>query len=369
MACRTINLKPPCGYITEGIVAVYLLDFEDFNGYKFLNDGLYTTGLVEQFLHTGVLVPLDAEGTAAKYTSTLSNGVYTHVLETFVPVLDADTLRQLDLSKTRRYVVFFQTKAGKWFTFGYENGASLSYTGQTADNAGEVVTLTTPSIYPLFEMLSTAFISRTYTPVWAPNFETGTYCRLFDETANTGFKQAIFATRQTLAGGYPLDQNDRLTIDSHQKQAILLLIGASNPDPARYEVVGEFEESDTVDGADTAILDLTMCPIGHITVTPAAIILTPSLLSTTVVVDSTYGWILTNPPQFVTISQITGATGLTTIEITATSTDGTEILEFQNIATNQIAELTVTNAADIHWVLRGNSWDNAGYWFNWGIWT
>lgn len=145
--CRIQNLKPRCGYQIEGITDIRLLDFEDFEGFVFRNDDLYSKCYVAAILHKGHYVNLDTPETA-KYTTT---GGYTHTLETFIGDLSAELLEQLHLATKRRYIVTFRGGNGRYFVFGYEAGAKLSYVNQTAEGLGTVVTISANSIYPLFE--------------------------------------------------------------------------------------------------------------------------------------------------------------------------------------------------------------------------
>jgi hypothetical protein len=148
MSCRIAHIKPPCGYIVEGVEQIWLLDFDDFGGYKFYEDGNYEKCYVEEILQSGTFKELDAPDLVAKYSST---GNYAHRLETFVGALNSSTLSSLHLATKRRQVVLFKTNSQQYFTFGYEAGAAVSYANQTNEGFGSAVTLTSNSIYPLFE--------------------------------------------------------------------------------------------------------------------------------------------------------------------------------------------------------------------------
>lgn len=173
--CRIQNLKPPCGYTLEGVVAVWLLDFEDFRGFRFLGDDLYNNCHVEAILRNGDFVEVAAPETA-KYTSGLSNKIYAHVLETFVNELSDTMISNLHLATKRRHVPVFKLASGRYFTFGYETGANLSYASQTADAIGALVTITAASIYPPFEVDASALIGdNNFNIEFKPDF-TGAYC-------------------------------------------------------------------------------------------------------------------------------------------------------------------------------------------------
>lgn len=170
--CRIKNIKPPCKYTVDGIAAIYLLDYEDFGGYRFDDDDLYGSCLVTDILRTGEFTELQAPDMIAKHNST---GQYSHVLESFITTIDAETISNLHLGTKRRQVVVFRANNGKYYTFGYDAGAVLSYQNQTAEGFGHLVTLTCPSRYPLFEVTADAF-TRFLSPYrFAPDFNNA-YC-------------------------------------------------------------------------------------------------------------------------------------------------------------------------------------------------
>lgn len=171
--CRINKIKPPCGYSVEGIARIWLLDFEDFGGYRFENNDLYSANMVTAILRSSEFTEIDAPDMVAKYSST---GAYVHSLETFVGALSAETLRNLHLGTKRRQIVLFLTNSGRYFTFGYEAGARLTYVNQTAEGLGSVVTLTASSIYPLFEASAELFNLVTPGDEWDVDFINLTYC-------------------------------------------------------------------------------------------------------------------------------------------------------------------------------------------------
>lgn len=139
MKCRIKSIVPSCGYRVEGIASILALDFDDFKGFRFEGDDLYKNCLVSAVFRSGEFIEIDAPDTA-KYNSTLQNGAYTHTLETFIGELSHEWAAMLHLSTKRRYIVFFRAKSGRYFCFGYEAGASSSYTNQTTDGTGSLVT-------------------------------------------------------------------------------------------------------------------------------------------------------------------------------------------------------------------------------------
>lgn len=152
MNCRIKHIKPPCGYNIDGIEAIRLLDFEDFGGFKFESDSLYDSCYITEVLQRGNSAYIDVSAPdSAKYSSTLNNGIYTHSVETFIGDLSASLSSSLHLATKRRYIVLFKTRSGRYFVFGYEAGATITYTNQTTEGLGSLITISANSIYPIFE--------------------------------------------------------------------------------------------------------------------------------------------------------------------------------------------------------------------------
>jgi hypothetical protein len=151
---------PLCGYQSVGIEAIRLLDFEDFEGFEFEGDDLYNGCFVTAIRRNGGFIDVDTPD-SAKYYSSMQNGVYTHVLETFIGGISSMLESNLHLATKRRYITSFRTREGRYFGFGYESGAVVTYANQTAEGVGALVTITARSRYPLFEFPEEAF----YRPV------------------------------------------------------------------------------------------------------------------------------------------------------------------------------------------------------------
>jgi hypothetical protein len=156
MGCRIQNILPPCSYNSEGIDEIRLLDFEDYIGVQFENDARYDVCKVLYVYGICSYVLVEATE-AAKINSSLSGGIYTHTLESFVTNLSASLAANLNLASKRRYVVLFRTRSGNYFMFGSESGATISYTNQTEGGTGSLITLTAQSVFPLFELDSNIF--------------------------------------------------------------------------------------------------------------------------------------------------------------------------------------------------------------------
>lgn len=154
--CKITNIAPMCAYNLEGIDSILLLDTDDFVGFRFEDDDLYNACIVEEVIRTGDFVSIPVSS-SAKYSSTEQANVYSHSMETFLEGLSGAVMRKLFLaSKRRRYIVFFQTKDGKYFTFGYDSGASVTFSAQTAEAVGTMLTIGGASSYPLFEVTTEA---------------------------------------------------------------------------------------------------------------------------------------------------------------------------------------------------------------------
>lgn len=151
MSCRIKNIIPPCAYNVDGIISIKALDLDDLKGLRFTEDGLYNSCLVTDILRSDDFIDIYTSD-LAKYSSTLENGVYTHLIETFINQLSSEIISTLHLATKRRYLMLFKTKAERYFCFGYETGATISYSNQTTDGSGSLVNISASSTHPLFEV-------------------------------------------------------------------------------------------------------------------------------------------------------------------------------------------------------------------------
>lgn len=174
--CRISNLIPPCDYNVQGVVGLQIMDFEDFEGYEFAGDATEDVAMVSALYGVApVGVPVSS---STRYSSVQGpNRTYTHTVETFVPALSADISAALNLARRRKYVVVFTTANGQRFTYGYEAGAALSYTNQTAEATGAVVSLVANSIHPLFEIEAGANIEAPRI-AFDVDFDFGAFCNI-----------------------------------------------------------------------------------------------------------------------------------------------------------------------------------------------
>lgn len=157
-------MTPPTDYVPSGLTDLRLVDFEDFGGVTFRGryDGCLALGLSDSGASFDV-----ATSDGARYSSSMSNGIYTHTVETFVPELSGEMSAKLHRANHRRYVVIFKSAKGRRLAFGYEAGATVSYSNQTADGTGALVTISATSAYPLFEVAYTAAAWGGYFNAWA----------------------------------------------------------------------------------------------------------------------------------------------------------------------------------------------------------
>lgn len=214
--CRIQNLSPICGYSGDGVVTVMLLDFEDFDGFVFEEDAPY----IENIVHRGVFITLDFHNFPAQYNGTLNAGIYSHGLEAFIPELSGPILADLHLATKRPQLVVFKTRSGKYFTFGHEKGAKVSYSVITASNTGAALTLTTASQYPLYEVSPEAFTEGAHPREYVLLFDDSAVCILNPISATlTGFQQATIALKVSAITGEPLDINDKPTAATGLRQA------------------------------------------------------------------------------------------------------------------------------------------------------
>lgn len=256
---RIFNLVPVCGYNPDGIKSVWLLDFEDFEGYVYPDQDNYDKAQVQTVNTGGTLVKIAAPNMVAKYSST---GAYVHTLETFIPALTHDLAEQLNLAIRHRYVVFFRTNKGQMYTFGDEAGAVVSYVNQTAEGLGSLVTITAESIHPLYEMDAQALELVAPLARFVPNGDYS-FCvttQIGDTTYRTGIRQFNVMLKQDSQGN-ALDLAGKRISTTGNKQAIALRSGVPNPEPANYDVEFMYSTGAYARGAPTFEYNPSECPV------------------------------------------------------------------------------------------------------------
>lgn len=186
--------------------------------------------------------------------------------------------------------------------------------------------------------------------------------------ANTGFKQATIAYKVT-PDGLPVDVYGQLTSESGNRQAIAVLNGYLNPNPAVYQVQFYFNENGTLEGTPSVIYDPAACPVSVFTVSKTTIILYPEQPTDVFNIYSSYGWELVGSYAFVNFIPSTGPADTTEVTATRTSTLGQGYVTFQDNVSGQIVQVYVVNTDALGWILNTGSWNNLRFWEAGGIWN
>jgi len=178
----------------------------------------------------------------------------------------------------------------------------------------------------------------------------------------TGTAQATILYRVTL-DGRPLSVAGELAI-LPIKQAIFLLEGTTNPNPALYEVEGTFLEGATIEGIDTLFFTES-CGYGFINVLPRGKLFTPP--TSNITVTSSDNWENIDIPSFVSFSILTGAKGQTVTVVTKLA-DGEGVVRFRNTTTGETITREIL-AGTGEWILTGGTWHDYGFWDDTAIWN
>lgn len=156
MTCRLLqNIKHVEGYNAGGVKAIYLLDIRSFLSYRFQSDKLYDECMVETVrMSCDDYIEMDAISTS-NFTESFDKGMYKQQLTSFVRSLTHKTTSDLLKARSNKYLIIFETKDGKAYTFGSDGGASVSFSqqsGQEGESTGYAITIDKASIYPLVEI-------------------------------------------------------------------------------------------------------------------------------------------------------------------------------------------------------------------------
>lgn len=184
---------------------------------------------------------------------------------------------------------------------------------------------------------------------------------------NNGILQATIAYKQTY-DGKPLDINGRLTSETGRLQAIAILEGTANPNPLLYEVETYFVEGGFIHGTPTAKVDYDACPVSNFTIDKDFVILTLADDSEVLNIFSTYGWDLVGDNGYVSVSPITGATGVSSTTLLGVAY-GDVYLTFKEKVTGETRTVYVVYVEAVEWILTDGTWNNLGFWQPDGIWN
>lgn len=247
--CTIPSFAPLCGYVAEGVRAVYLLDREALESVSRTADGR-----VSGLRRTGDFVPLAPRPGTASLTVTHDRGrLYTSTVELYTGAIDGTTLEALDLGTHRRHVVLLLTEGGRWLLLGLGEGAALTWRAATGEGAAAAVTLTEQATAPPAEAEPGLLTAPGWVARYVPSYE-GATCWVA-QGVGTPFRRATLAARVTDPGGEALDIGGVLCSVSGRRQAVLLPSGGTNPDPARYEVAGYYSAGAIVGGRPTVRYD------------------------------------------------------------------------------------------------------------------
>lgn len=142
-------------YSTGGISNIFLLDIRCFIAYRFKNDKLFDECFIESIRISDYnYIEVDSIE-SSKFQESIDNGIYRQQLITFVRKLGALKTSNLLIAKSNKYLVLFKTYENKYFCFGSDGGASVSFSqvsGEIGGSSGYNLTISKNSVYPLFEI-------------------------------------------------------------------------------------------------------------------------------------------------------------------------------------------------------------------------
>lgn len=186
----------------------------------------------------------------------------------------------------------------------------------------------------------------------------------------TGIKQTTIAYKVSRPGGVPLDVYGVPISVSGRRQAIALLEGRPNPNPALYEIETFFNVGDYITGNPTQAYDPVQCPVGYMFISPSMLVLSPDNPERVFTLFSTNPWSFVSGPDIATILPTSGANGAYSITATRTGILGQGPFIFQNNVTLETVNIYIVNTNNpALWILDTGEWNMMGFWFRDAIWN
>lgn len=369
------NIKRTLGYNLGGITHIWLLNIENFISYKFEHDKLPDKCLVSNIIASAEFIEADAIS-ESNYTETYHEGVYKQKLATFIYPLTSEKLVNLLTVKKAKYLVAFRTISNRFFCFGADGGASITFsqqTGKDGDNQGYSISIQKSSSQPLFEMAGINIIASQYR--YTPVFEDGVYCQIKKGQRN-GFQIASYAVKITM-NNRPVDINGNLCSETGLPQAIQLLEGFRKPQ-GNFEIEGYYTEDAThVKGYSIIKYNPQACPpqtSSYLYTEPGQVIFDAETSEIYITLISSHAWRIQLPANPIGVpDRIEGKAGKFRIKYTATGnkgmqsqliSNGKENLPLSIIYSDTIIEWVLAESDNEHW-----QWNNDGFWIEKEKWN
>ena len=149
------GIEKHTGYNTGGISNIFLLDIRSFIAYRFTDDMLFEECFVESVRISDYNYMEVETIESSKFQESMDNGIYKQQLTTFVRKLEAAKTSNLLKTNTTKYLVMFKTYENKYFCFGSDGGATVSFSqisGEIGGSSGYNLTINKSSVYPLFQI-------------------------------------------------------------------------------------------------------------------------------------------------------------------------------------------------------------------------
>ncbi len=149
------GIEKHTGYNTGGISNIFLLDIRSFIAYRFTDDMLFDECFVESVRISDYNYMEVETIESSKFQESMDNGIYKQQLTTFVRKLGATKTSNLLKTNATKYLVMFKTYENKYFCFGSDGGATVSFSqisGEIGGSSGYNLTITKSSVYPLFQI-------------------------------------------------------------------------------------------------------------------------------------------------------------------------------------------------------------------------
>ncbi|MFT4170020.1 MAG: hypothetical protein QM653_12965 [Dysgonomonas sp.] len=149
------GIEKHTGYNTGGISNIFLLDIRSFIAYRFTDDMLFDECFVESVRISDYNYMEVETIESSKFQESMDNGIYKQQLTTFVRKLGAAKTSNLLKTNATKYLVMFKTYENKYFCFGSDGGATVSFSqisGEIGGSSGYNLTINKSSVYPLFQI-------------------------------------------------------------------------------------------------------------------------------------------------------------------------------------------------------------------------
>ena len=326
----------PCKLFNGGLHdGIYVYNISDVENLVFSGDSRFDDNLVVETVVTSHRF-YEIDATNLSYSESYNDGKWSHTLSGNISNISTVVETLLKDAVNGKFLVCFLPKGKdeQYRCFGWENGASLTYSSSMSNDSGNyTIVFDDESEFPLMGLLKDNFTlkDKVFDPCWIRSEE---YLCELENGFNTGYKIFKYILKVN-SSGQALDSNNKLCYLNDTQQCAYKQEDQPDLD---YDIWGTYQGFNGIRGVLTYEYDLDDCPLAPsanpFDVYPTTVKLNSTTTSVTLSITSDNPWQVVAKPSFVNISNMQGGSSMNVI-VTGNKTGGRGTIVFWNSVTKE----------------------------------